>query len=107
MRYPVIESGPLVVTFGILGISYGPMGSLLPELFDTRCRHSGAGIAHNLGGILGSALPPLIADPLAVVYGSVAIGVLMGALALVSLVCVVFMKETRQADLGSAQPQAV
>jgi MFS family permease len=63
--FPIVDSGTalafgigLAGTFAVLGISYGPMGSLLPEMFDSRCRYSGAGLAYNLRGILGGAIPP-------------------------------------------------
>ncbi|MEW2507761.1 MFS transporter [Amycolatopsis sp. NPDC047767] len=104
--FPIVDSGSasafaigLAGTFAVLGISYGPMGSLLPETFDARCRYSGAGLAYNLGGVLGGAIPPLIAAPLAGAFGSISIGVLMAALSVVSLGCVVAIAETRNADL--------
>lgn len=104
--FPILNAGSAAAfcvgvtgLFVTLGISYGPMGSLLPELFLTRCRYTGAGLAYNFGGILGGAIPPLIAGPLAASFGSHANGVLLSALALVSLVCVFSMRETRTNSL--------
>lgn len=37
------------------------MSSSLPEQFHTRFRFTSTGLAFNLGGILGGAVPPLIA----------------------------------------------
>jgi MFS family permease len=105
--FPLVDSGSAAAfvagvtgTFAVLGFSFGPMGSLLPELFDTRCRYSGAGIAYNIGGILGGAVPPLIAGPLAARWGGIAVGVLLAALALVSLACVAVVAETRTTALS-------
>jgi MFS family permease len=37
---------------------YGPLGALLPELFDARYRYSASSFASNMGGVLGGALAP-------------------------------------------------
>jgi MFS family permease len=70
---------------GLYGIAYGPVGAYLPELFATEYRYSGAGIAYNLGGILGGAIAPLVAAALAAAHGPMAVGVLLAGLALLSL----------------------
>ena len=68
---PLIDSGSpaafLVAIAGIFclfGLSYGPIGAFLPETFATRYRYTGAGLAFNLAGIVGGALPPLVAGAL-------------------------------------------
>jgi MFS family permease len=43
----------------VMGLSFAPLGALLPELFPTRLRYTGAAVAYNLGGILGASLAPL------------------------------------------------
>jgi metabolite-proton symporter len=86
-------------TFGILGISYGPMASFIPEVFATRFRYTGAGLAFNLGGILGGAMPPLVAGALLAAYGSWAIGVMMALLVLLSLVSTYALPETKAKTL--------
>ncbi len=55
---PVLFAVGIAGTFAILGISYGPMASFIPEAFKTRFRYTGSGLAFNLGGILGGAIPP-------------------------------------------------
>ncbi|AJX70036.1 sugar (and other) transporter family protein [Burkholderia pseudomallei MSHR840] len=57
---PLLGSGsmPLVALFltielFLMGVTFAPMGALLPELFPTNVRYTGAGVAYNLGGILG------------------------------------------------------
>ena len=49
----------------LMGVTFAPMGALLPELFPTNVRYTGAGVAYNLGGILGASVAPYIAQLLA------------------------------------------
>ncbi len=60
--------------FAIFGTSYGPIASFLPEIFATRYRYTGAGLAFNLAGIVGGAVPPLIAGLLVSAYGPWSVG---------------------------------
>ncbi len=48
-----------------MGLVYGPLGAWLPGMFPARVRYTGASVAFNLGGILGGALAPMIAQALA------------------------------------------
>ena len=99
---PLLDTGSDVLfalaimgTFAILGISYGPMASFIPEVFETRFRYTGAGLAFNLGGILGGAMPPLVAGALLAKYGSWAIGAMMAILILLSLLSTYYLPETK------------
>ena len=58
-------------------------------------------MAINLAGILGAALPPLIAGTLTATYGSWAIGVMLATLAAASLVCTYLLPETNVTALAS------
>ena len=64
--------------YAVAGMSYGPMASFIPEIFATRYRYSGAGLALNLAGLIGGAVPPLIAAPLMATWGAPAIGAMLG-----------------------------
>jgi MFS family permease len=87
----------------LMGLSFGPMGAFLPELFRTRYRYSGAALSYSLGGVLGGALPPLIAVKLQAGPGSFAVGVMIAVIALVSLFCVLGLPETRNQDLDGGR----
>ena len=109
LLFPVLGIGAgwafglgLVVTLAIVGVQYGPAGALLPELFETRHRYTGAGAAYNLSAILGGAVPPLIAAPLGASLGPFAIGVMLSVLALISVVCAALLPETRTVDMAGA-----
>lgn len=98
---PLVDTGnaawyltAIVGTYAIAGASYGPMGAFVTELFAARYRYSGAGLALNLAGLLGGAVPPLVAAPLQATWGSTAIGVLLATYVVVALACTVRLPET-------------
>ena len=106
---PLVDTGNAVLfalalagTYAVAGFAYGPMAAFIPEIFATRYRYSGAGLALNLAGLIGGAVPTVIAAPLLATVGVPAIGVMMATVALVSLVCTVLLPETKGAAL---QPQ--
>ncbi|WP_037144087.1 MFS transporter [Rhodococcoides fascians] len=94
-KSPVAFAIGVTVTLVIFGVAYGPIGALLPEMFETRYRYTGAGLGYNLAGVLGGAIPPLVATPLAASYGSVAIGVMLAGIGVLSVACTLAMRETK------------
>jgi metabolite-proton symporter len=104
---PLLNTGkPVLYAVAIVGmcivaaIGSGPTAAFIPELFATRYRYSGAALAQNLAGIVGSASPPLIAGTLLATYGSWAIGLMLATLVVASLVCTYLLPETRGTALG-------
>ncbi len=90
----------LCIELFLMGATYAPMAALLPELFPTRVRYTGAGAAYNLGGILGASLAPYIAQKL-VQHGGIAwVGGYVSVAAAISLLAVLLMKETRAKALA-------
>lgn len=85
--------------FAIFGTSYGPIASFLPEIFATRYRYTGAGLAFNLAGIVGGAVPPLIAGLLVSAFGPWSVGALMAVFVVVSIASTVLLPETKGAAL--------
>ncbi len=96
---PALYAVAIVGTFAISGFGSGPTGAFIPELFATRYRYSGSALSINLAGVIGGALPPLIAGTLLTTYGSWSIGAMLGALALTSLVCTYLLPETHGTKL--------
>jgi metabolite-proton symporter len=102
---PMLGSGswPLVLGFLCLGLFamgwiFGPMGALLPELFPTRVRYTGASVTYNLAGILGASAAPYLAQSLVSLGGIAWVGAYLGIAAAISFVAVLLMPETaRQA----------
>jgi MFS family permease len=64
----------LSVGLGLMGLTYGPLGTALSELFPTAVRYTGASLAFNLAGIVGASLAPYIATWLAQHHGLTAVG---------------------------------
>ncbi len=103
---PGLYAVAIVGMSAIAAIGSGPTGAFIPELFATRYRYSGSALAVNFAGVLGGALPPLIAGTLQATYGSWAVGPMLAILALASLVCTYLLPETKgtvlQPLVGSA-----
>jgi metabolite-proton symporter len=64
----------LSLGLGCMGLTYGPLGTALAEVFPTSVRYTGASLAFNFAGILGGSLAPYIATWLANNYGIAAVG---------------------------------
>ncbi|WP_459713377.1 MFS transporter [Paraburkholderia sp. 2C] len=52
----------LVIAFGTMGMTFGPMGAVLAGLFPVDVRYTGASAAYHLGGVLGASLTPYAAE---------------------------------------------
>jgi metabolite-proton symporter len=59
----------LALGLSAMGLTYGPLGTVLAQMFPTAVRYTGASLAFNLAGILGASLAPYIATSLAKNYG--------------------------------------
>lgn len=92
----------LAIGMVLVGMAYGPLGAVLPELFPTNVRYTGSGVAFNLAGILGAAVAPFIAKWLTVHHGVTLVGYYLVGTAVVTLVAQTIMRETREVSLDSA-----
>ncbi|WP_242363881.1 MFS transporter [Limosilactobacillus antri] len=88
----------LGVGFLIMGTLYGPVGAVLPELFPTNVRYSGAGIAYNLAAVVGAAMAPTVTTWLIANYGLHAAGYYMLVLSVLAVVSWLLTKETKDVD---------
>lgn len=68
-----------------MGFVYGPLGAFLPSLFPVKLRYSGTSFAFNLGGIIGGALAPIVAQGLVSAFGVATAGLYMSGAAVISL----------------------
>lgn len=84
--------------FVVMGTLYGPVGAVLPELFPTKVRYSGAGITYNLAAVVGAAVAPTITTWLIAAFGLHYAGMYMFVLAVVSVVAWVLTPETKNVD---------
>ncbi len=103
---PMLSSGSILqitaflsLELFLMGATFAPMGALLPELFPTNVRYTGAGAAYNLGGILGASLAPYIAQQLVLFGGLSWVGGYISVAAAISVTAVFFLRETRNTEL--------
>ncbi|TLP63272.1 MULTISPECIES: MFS transporter [Pseudomonas] len=103
---PLLTSGSttgvalfLSIELFLMGVTFAPMGALLPELFPTHVRYTGASAAYNLGGIVGASAAPFFAQQLVSMGGLSWVGGYVSAAAVISLIAVLCLKETRDTQL--------
>ncbi|WP_373882603.1 MFS transporter [Acinetobacter pittii] len=104
----MLESGNTFIVFlflctglAIMGLTYGPIGTVLSELFPTSVRYTGSALTFNLAGIFGASFAPLIATKLAETYGLYAVGYYLTAASLLSLVAFLLIRETKNDDVNN------
>jgi hypothetical protein len=68
-------------------------------MFPTAVRYTGSSLTFNLAGIFGASLAPYIAQNLAHRFGLEAVGYYLSGAALVSIIGLLFTRETRGQDL--------
>jgi MFS family permease len=89
------------IGLSLMGITYGPLGTLVSELFPTAVRYTGSSLAFSTAGILGASAAPYIATKLAMKYGLHAVGYYLTISALLTLVGLLLIRETKDEDLGA------
>ena len=103
---PLFESGPVGATvmmalgMALVGSAYGPLGTVLAELFPTTVRYTGSSLAYNFAGIFGASLAPYIATWLATTYSLSAVGYYLSAATVLSLVGQGLSRETKDDALS-------
>jgi metabolite-proton symporter len=85
----------MVIGMSLMGLVYGPLGTVLSELFPTAVRYSGSSLTFNLAGIFGASLAPYAATYLATNYGLQYVGYYLSGGALVSIAGLLATRETK------------
>lgn len=105
---PLFEAGQggalamLIVGLTLMGLTYGPLGTVVAEMFPTPVRYTGCSLAFSMAGILGASLAPYIATWLAQHYGLHTVGYYLTASALLSLTGLALTRETKDEGLDAA-----
>ena len=89
----------MVTGLSLMGLTYGPLGTVLSELFPTAVRYTGSSLTFNLAGIFGASLAPYIATWLATNFGLHYVGYYLTAAAALTLVGLLATGETKDTDL--------
>jgi MFS family permease len=96
-------SAAMIVGFALMGLTYGPLGTLLSELFPTAVRYTGSSLTFNLAGIFGASLAPYAATLLATRFGLASVGYYLAAAAMLTLFALWLSGETLHADEAAAE----
>jgi MFS family permease len=106
---PLFESGMfgalalLCIGLSLMGLTYGPLGTVLSELFPTHVRYTGSSLTFNFAGIFGASLAPYAATWLAQRYGLAFVGYYLSAAAALTLVGLLATRETKNEDLAASR----
>ena len=92
----------LIIGMTLMGLTFGPMSAVLPELFPTNVRYTGSGISYNAASILGAAVAPFLATWLVSRYGVGWVGLYLFVAAALTFTALLIMRETRDASLDSS-----
>jgi metabolite-proton symporter len=99
MFEPLFGSGSIVgvlaalcLGLAFMGLTYGPLGTALAELFPTSVRYTGASLSFNCAGITGASLAPYAATWLADNYGLRAVGGYLSLAAAISLLALIALR---------------
>ena len=102
---PLFEAGTtgavtmMVLGMSLVGLVYGPLGTVLSELFPTNVRYSGSSLTFNLAGIFGASLAPYAATYLAKTYSLQYVGYYLCAGAVLSMIGLLATRETAHETL--------
>lgn len=97
--HPMLVLLFLLTGLSLMGMTFGPMGALLPEMFPTEVRYTGASFSYNVSSILGASVAPYIAAWLQGSYGLYYVGVYLATMAGLTLIALLMSRETRHASL--------
>jgi MFS family permease len=107
--FPMMDSGnylvimsAIIIGLVIHAIMYAPQPAIMAEMFPTRMRYSGVSLGYQVTSIVAGSLAPIIAVKLLEVYdSSVPIALYLAGAAVVTLIAVYFMRETKGIDLAT------
>ncbi|MEV4900685.1 MFS transporter [Citricoccus sp. NPDC055426] len=93
----------LIVGMTLMGLTFGPMSAVLPELFPTNTRYTGSGIAYNVSSILGAALTPFVAQWLVLNFSVAHVGYYLSFASVLTLISLIIAPETKTKSLDTVR----
>src|SRR5690606_40591919 len=91
----------LSLGLALMGMTYGPLGTMLSELFPAEIRYTGVSLTFNLGGIFGASLAPYAATWLASNYGLHYVGFYLSGSAALTLIALLMVKNPQAVSNSS------
>ncbi|HJX78699.1 MFS transporter [Glutamicibacter sp.] len=91
----------LIVGFTLMGLTFGPMASYLPELFPSNVRYTGSAVAYNLSSVIGAAPASFVAIALwsAGNGNTMGVGIYLAIAAVLTLVALFLTRDTKDVDM--------
>ena len=89
----------LILGLALMGLTYGPLGLALAQLFPTPLRYTGTSLTFNFAGIVGASLAPYFATALATSYGLAAVGWYLSGAGVLSLAALLLIRTMRGSGL--------
>lgn len=92
----------LILGLTLMGLVYGPLGTVLSELFPTPVRYTGSSLAFSIAGIVGASLAPYVALWLAKNYGLKYVGYYLTSSAVLTMIGLLAIRETKHSNMAAA-----
>src|SRR5580692_684632 len=89
----------MTVGLSLMGLTYGPLGTVLSELFPTAVRYTGSSLTFTFAGIFGASLAPYIATWLAKNHGLQFVGYYLTGAAALTFIGLLAARETKDDEL--------
>lgn len=90
----------LILGFILMGLTFGPMAAILPELFPANVRYTGSAVAYNLSSVIGAAPASFVAIALwqAADGSTFLVGLYLSIAAVLTFIALWISRETRDHD---------
>jgi metabolite-proton symporter len=82
----------------LMGLTYGPLGTALAEIFPPAVRYTGSSLAFTLAGILGASLTPYLSTTLAESYGLSSVGYYLAIAAVITFVALAAARSSMRGE---------
>lgn len=92
----------LVIGMFLMGMTYGPLGTALAEIFPASVRYTGASVSFTLAGIIGASLTPMVATTLATKYGLPYVGYYLCIAAAITFLALLAARTAMKENTGKA-----
>jgi len=83
----------------LLTAAYGPIGSFIPEQFNSDVRYSGVSVSVQIASIVAGGTGPMVSTMLNAAYGIWAVSIYIIVIAVISVGAVLILPETYKADV--------
>jgi MFS family permease len=113
LLFPMIDSkSTFLLALAVIGGQgiihaawYGPLAALYTELFSTHSRYTGASLGYQISGLGAGIAPVAFASVMAAGGGTMLVSIIIAAGCLLTIGCILALRETVTADLTAPDPE--